>query len=215
MTGLLSWLRNGRTVEHTLVEPDAWGPLISLLTSNGYEKAHPWSGILALTLQIDAAWNAIASAYTQAVAPVVEGVQNVADALTGDLIYLGVGQLLRLPLHWRKPRRVFVFLCSQCRAAIATTGGLRGKPRAPGSFYALGVGRLCDPHYRGAGRYCWRRHKIARGINLVSSFRVFCSQELVAKPPDTETYKPDRRPISARCRRSRPAWLPDRTEQPG
>jgi hypothetical protein len=63
-----------------------WGPLISLLTSNGYEKAHPWSGILALILQIDAAWNAFASAYTQAVAPVVDGVQNVADALTGDLL---------------------------------------------------------------------------------------------------------------------------------
>ncbi len=63
-----------------------WGPLIKLLTSNGYEEAHPWSAILALILQIDAAWEVFSSAYQQAVAPVVDGFENLANALTGDLL---------------------------------------------------------------------------------------------------------------------------------
>jgi hypothetical protein len=71
-----------------------WAPLIKLLTSNGYEQAHPWSGILALILQIDAAWQDFAAAYTEAVAPIVDGVVNVADALTGDLLNT-LGQALQ------------------------------------------------------------------------------------------------------------------------
>jgi Zinc dependent phospholipase C len=63
-----------------------WAPLIQLLTSNGYERAHPWSGILALILQIDAAWASFVDAYTPAVAPIVDGFENVANALTGDLL---------------------------------------------------------------------------------------------------------------------------------
>jgi len=64
-----------------------WAPLIQLLTSNGYEKAHPWSGILALILQIDAAWETFVTGYTEAVAPIVDGFGSVADALTGDILH--------------------------------------------------------------------------------------------------------------------------------
>jgi hypothetical protein len=63
-----------------------WGPLIKLLTSNNYEKVHPWSAILALALQIDVAWQAFVSTYQEVVAPVVDGFENLANAITGDLL---------------------------------------------------------------------------------------------------------------------------------
>ena len=63
---------------------DNWAKLITVLNAN--KKAHPWIGILALMLQIDAAWNTFATAYTQAVAPIVDGFGNLANALTGDIL---------------------------------------------------------------------------------------------------------------------------------